>query len=268
VSGSQPDTAAALESDHALLCAAARAGGAIAKRYFGGPFDVREKSPGDPVTEADLAVDAEIKRLILGERPEDAWLSEETADSPARLDARRVWIVDPIDGTKAFVAGRPEFAVSIALVENGRPIAAAIFNPITDEFIDAVRNGGTRCNGQRVQVTEESDTAALVLGTSHNELRRKLWRHLFPESEVEPVDAIAYKLGLLAAGRFDGVIALRPKSDWDIAAGDLLVHEAGGRMTDADGNVLRYNRAEIRHPNLVASGPAIHSALLARLRDR
>jgi len=256
-----------LAEDHALLCAATRAGGAIAKDFFGGPLEVRDKTPGDPVSEADLAVDAEIKRQLTAARPDYGWLSEETADTPARLEARRVWVVDPIDGTKAFVAARPEFAVSVALVEDGRPIAGAVFNPITDEFVEAFKGGGTRCNGAALRVSGAAAMAGLKLGTSHNELRNKLWAHLFPEAEMVPVDAIAYKLALLPCGRFDGVIAKRAKSDWDIAAGDLLVSEAGGVMSDLDGNPLVYNRREIRHPNLIACGPAIYPALMARLRE-
>ncbi len=261
------DVPSDLAADHALLCAAARAGGAIAKSHFGRPLEVREKKPGDPVSEADLKVDAEIKRQLTEARPDYGWLSEETPDSPARLSARRVWIVDPIDGTKAFIDNRPEFAVSAALVEAGRPIAAAVFNPVTDEFFDAVLGGGTRLNGAPVRVSEAVAMAGLRLGGSRNELRRNLWLHLFPEAQVEAVDAIAYKLVLVASARFDAVIARRAKSDWDIAAGELVVREAGGVMTDLEGRALVYNRAEIRHPNLIACGPAIYPALMARLRQ-
>jgi len=257
-----------LAQDHALLCDAVRVAGQVALGYYRGKNVVREKKPGDPVSEADLAVDAELKRWLAGARPDYGWMSEETADTPARLDAARVWVVDPIDGTKGFIAGNDEYALSAALVEKGRPVAAAIYNPSTGEFFEAMLGGGARLNGFDIRATAKTTTRGLKLGTSRNELRRNLWVDLFPEAEVIALDAIAYKLAMVAAGRFDGVISLRAKSDWDIAAGDLLVYEAGGVITDLEGGVLRYNQPVTRHPNLVASGSVIFSALRARLAKR
>lgn len=253
-----------LRSDHELLCGAVRAGGAVAARYFGGPLEVREKRPGDPVSEADLAVDRAMRDIVTAARPDYAWLTEEAPPPADRHTAPRVWVVDPIDGTKVFIEGVPDFVVSLALVEAGRPVAGAIFNPIKDEFVDAWRGGGTRLNGDTVTMSRRATLPGAVLGSSHNELRRNLWKHLFPECTIEPVDAIAYKLALLAAGRFDAVISRRGKSDWDIAAGDILIHEAGGVMTGLDGRALLYNGDELRHPGLIGAG----TALLPAIRDR
>lgn len=257
-----------LARDHALLKQAVRTAGAIAGDFFGGRFAVREKRPGDPVTEADLAVNDSLKEALLGARPDYGWLSEETTDSAARLGAGRVWIIDPIDGTKAFVDRRPEFVVSAALVEAGRPVAAVIFNPVTAEFFDARQGAGTRLNDAPVRVTATTAMTRPSLGTSHNEIRRKLWAHLFPEGELTAVDAIAYKLALVAAGRFDGTISLRPKSEWDVAAGDLLVQEAGGVMTDDHGRPLTYNQPTPRLGGLIASNPVLFPAIKARLTGR
>ena len=254
--------------DHALLCEAVRDAGAIALDYFQRGFEVREKNPGDPVTDADLAVDEALKSRLMGERPGYGWMSEETEDDRARLDAPRTWIVDPIDGTKGFVEGNQHWVVSAALVEAGRPVCAVVFNPGTGQFVDAYKGGGTRLNGKPVRTTRTASLAAASLGSSHNEQRRKLWQHLFPESRIELVDAIAYKIALVAIGAHDGTISLRPKSDWDIAAGDLLVSEAGGVMTDADGNRLIYNQDDVRNPNLVASGAVIYPALRTALERR
>jgi len=256
---------AGLDEDHELLCAAVREAGAVAMRYYGGSYDVREKKPGDPVSEADLAVNDALRDRLCGARPDYGWLSEETADTPERMLARRTWIVDPIDGTKGFIAENAEFAVSVALVEGERPIAGVVFNPATDEFFDALKGGGARLNGQRLRVTTTASLDQARLGTSYNELRRKLWAHLFAESEIAPVDAIAYKMVLVANGRFDAIISRRPKSDWDIAAGDIIVHEAGGVVRGLDGGLLHYNRAETRHPGLVASNPLLYPTLCARL---
>lgn len=257
-----------LQDDLALLVPAVRAAGAIAKGYFKGDYSIREKNPGDPVTEADLAVNESLKAALTAARPDYGWLSEEDGDTSARLVAPRVWIIDPIDGTKAFVDGRPEFVVSVGLVEHGRPVVAAIFNPITDQFFEAYKGGGAFLNGARVHVTRTVAMSRPKLGTSHNELRRQLWAHLFPEAELVAVDAIAYKLALLAAGEFDGVIALRPKSEWDVAAGDLLIHEAGGVMTDSNGLPVKYNAPRPKLPGLIASNPILFPAIKTNLAKR
>ena len=252
-------------SDHAVALAAAHAGGIVAKSFFRTDFGVREKKPGDPVTDADEAANKEIIAVIRRSRPSDVIISEEMTLPPQRVNAERAWIIDPIDGTQSFIEGIPEFAISVALVSNQEPIVAAIFNPITNEFFDASKGGGTRYNGEKTFVSETSSLAGLTLGTSRTELRQQLWSRLFPEAILKKVDAIAYKLALVAAGKLDAVIALRPKNDWDIAAGDLLVREAGGMMTDTDGKRHRYNDEDLLHQNLVASGASMHSTLLERL---
>ncbi len=261
-------TSAVIADDHALLCDAVREASAIALDFADRGFDVREKNPGDPVTEADLAVDAALKERLMGQRPHYGWLSEESEAGSDRLKAPRTWVIDPIDGTKGFVEGNHEWVVSAALVENGRPVAAVIANPRTEQFVEAFKGGGTRLNGRVVRVTAQSALNGAKLGSSRNEQRRQLWQHLFPDAAIEVVDAIAYKIALVAIGALDGTIALRPKSDWDIAAGDLLVTEAGGVMTDADGETMIYNRPEIRKPNLVAAGQDIFPALRAALSQR
>ena len=255
-----------LESDLAVALDAARAGGIVAKSFFRGDFEVREKKPGDPVSDADIAVNQEIISVIRTSRPQDIIISEELPLPPQRINARRAWIIDPIDGTKSFIDGIAEFAISIALVCDQEPIAAVVYNPITDQLFDAVKGGGTRLNGENATTSETAALPAVVLGTSKTERRQQLWSHLFPEVTLKQVDAIAYKLALVATGELDAVIALRPKSDWDIAAGELLVREAGGLMTDASGTPHRYNDEDILHPNLVASGTLIHPTLLERLK--
>ncbi len=263
-----PQSLACLADDHALLCEAVREAGEIALDYFKRGFEVREKNPGDPVTDADLAVDEALKQRLLGARPDYGWLSEESSGGSDRLKAPRTWVIDPIDGTKGFVDGNHEWVISTALVEDGRPVAAVVANPNTGQFVDAVRGGGTRLENKLAHVTRTAALPGVKLGSSRNEQRRQLWQHLFPDAAIEVVDAIAYKLALVAIGAIDGVIALRPKSDWDIAAGDLLITEAGGVMADADGNILVYNQPEIRKPDLVASGPVIFPALRAALSRR
>ena len=261
-------TGGALARDHDLLRRAVRDAGALALDYFRrgrDRYEVREKSPGDPVTEADLAVDAALREALVGARPDYGWLSEETDDDPARLAARKVWVVDPIDGTRGFVRGAREWAVSAALVEAGRPVAACVFNPAAGAFHDAVAGGGARVNGAPARVSAARSVAGAALASSRHERRRALWSGRVPEAELRPIDAIAWKLALVACGGVDGAVALRPKSDWDIAAGDLLIREAGGAVTTPDGGALIYNRPDVRKRGLVAAGPELHRLLVARL---
>ena len=182
---------APLADDHALLCEAVRAAGEVALDWRRRGFEVREKKPGDPVTDADMAVNGALHAHLMGARPGYGWLSEEGPDDDNRQAAPRTWVIDPIDGTKGFVAGNDEWVVSVALVDAGRPVAAAICNPATGVFWDAVKGGGTRRDGAPVRATRAASMAGLVLGSSRNEERRRLWTHLVPASDVRVVDAIA-----------------------------------------------------------------------------
>ncbi len=258
-------TGASLAADGALLCRAVREAGALALERFRSGFEVHEKAPGDPVTDADLAVDAALRAALCGARPGYGWLSEESAGGPDRLRAARTWVVDPIDGTRGFVERNREWAVSAALVEAGRPVAACVFNPALDAFYEARRGAGARRNGKPIRVSAAGAAEGAALGSSRNEIRRALWRGAVPGADIRPIDAIAWRLALVAGGELDGTVSLRPKSDWDIAAGDLLVAEAGGAATTPDGAEPLYNRSETRKRGLIAAGPALHRLLLARL---
>lgn len=256
-----------LHRDHDLLCDAVREAGAIALDFFKRGPRHWDKQPGDPVSEGDLAVDSHLRERLGAARPDYGWLSEEGADNEARLSTEKVWVVDPIDGTRSFIAGRPMFAVSVALVSGGRPLLGAVYNPAKEEFFDAIAGGGTRFNGATCRVRPAADTQAASLLSSDSETRRDLWQSRFPEAEIVSINAIAYKLGLVAAGLYDGVIALKPKSDWDIAAGELLIAEAGGIMTTAEGGGFSYNGRDLLHPSVIAAAPALVERLLARLAE-
>ncbi len=256
-----------LERDHALLTAAVRETGAVAMRYFRTDVARWEKKPGDPVSEADLAVDDFLKRRLCQARPGYGWLSEESEDDPARLEAERVFIVDPIDGTRAFLKGKPEFAVSAALVTQGRPVAAAVFNPATDELFEACDGGGAHLGRTRLRISRRSDLDGLSLLASARTFHTHGRHELLPGARFFALNSIAYRLALVAAGSYDATISLSPKSDWDLAAADLLVVKAGGIVTAADGAGLVYNRAEVRHPSVLAANPGLHAKLLEILRD-
>lgn len=255
-----------LESDHRLLVEATRAAGALALRHFGdADMKTWEKEPGHPVSEADIAVDDLLRDRLRTARPDYGWLSEESADDGERLRTEKQWIVDPIDGTRAFLKGRREFCVATALVRDGRPISAVVFNPATDEFFEATKEGGAWLDGRRIKVTAAHGVADATVLTSRTEAGQAKWSRNIDAARITPLSSMAYKLALVAAGRSDAVITTWPKHDWDVVSGDLLIAEAGGCTTSADGTTLTYNGPEPRHPSIVGAGLGLHGALVAHL---
>jgi len=240
-----------------VACEAALAAGEVVSRHAAADRRASwEKSDDNPVTAADLEANAAITRVLRAAFPDDAVLSEETADSVARLGAERVWIVDPLDGTKEFVAGVPEFAVSIALAVRGQPVAACIYQPITRECFSARLGGGTRLGGERVAVSRAASLSQSVLLSSRTELKRgqvEPFRALV--KRIDPVGSVAWKLALVACGRGDLWISAAPKSEWDVCAGDLLVREAGGTFIELARGERSYNQPDVLLEPLLAAGP-------------
>lgn len=234
-------------------------------QYFGTDVKVWEKEGGTPVSDADIAVNTLIQRRLGETRPDYGWLSEETADDPARLDRRRVWVVDPIDGTRAFLQGVPHFCHAVALVEDGRPIAAALYNPAADEFYEAAAGQGARLNGQPIHVSDRHEIAGCRMAAFAPLFRHPAWREAWPEMDIIQRDSVAYRLALVASGVADAALGLNAKYDWDLAAADLIVHEAGGLVGSHTGQLFTYNGVEPLHRSFLAAGPAMHAALLARI---
>lgn len=259
---------AELRADHELLTGAVRAAGALALTYFRADPQSWEKRAGDPVSEADIAVDDLLRARLARPRPGYGWLSEESEDDRARLAADLVWIVDPIDGTSAFLDGRAEFTIAAALARCGEPAAAAVFNPATGEFWDAVKGDGCRLNGAAVRVADRASCAGARLLMRRRAIQRSRDPDLFRDAETADLRSIAYRLALVAAGRFDAVVSFGGKSDWDLAAAELLVTEAGGRVTTTAGERFRYNRESTRHQSCIAANPVLHAALCEAFAGR
>lgn len=255
-----------IEADEALLRAAVREAGALALDHFERGVESWEKRPGDPVSDADIAVDRLLCERLTGARPDYGWLSEESVDDGSRLGRRRVWIVDPIDGTRAFLKGLPEFAVAVGLVEDGEPVLGSVFNPATGEFFEARRGTGARLNGRPIETSNAEDPASAHYLASRNALKRQDWIGDVCSIRRTWMNSIAYRLALIAAGRYDAVISPSGKADWDICAADLIVREAGGRCTTFAGAAFSYNRPRTRHPDVVAAGPALHAKLTDLLK--
>ncbi len=257
-----------LHEDGIILEAAVREAGALALGYFHARPRVWSKTDSTPVSEADMAVNRLLEHRLAGARPAYGWLSEESADQPARLEAKRVWIVDPIDGTRAFVDGRPYWSLSVALVENGTPVLGVVYAPALGEYYAASHGGGTWHNRHRVHSSHHAGLKdCRILSGKHFFSPRK-WRHPWPDMTIGHRNSVAYRMALVAAGRFDAVLAPSPKNEWDLAAGDLLLREAGAVVTDMHGASLSYNNPAPLRSGLVAAGPALHAAILAQLPER
>ncbi|MDR3422166.1 MAG: 3'(2'),5'-bisphosphate nucleotidase CysQ [Xanthobacteraceae bacterium] len=250
----------------ARLASSVREAGALALSMFRTPLRTWTKGESSPVCEADIAVDRLLHERLTGEGSGIAWLSEESADDPARLGARYVWIVDPIDGTRAYLAGLPDWAVSAALVDHGRPIAACLYAPVTEEFFSASAGGGAMCNGRAIAATTGTSLEGARIAGPRRWLER-LAGVAPPFIAMPRVRSLALRLARVAQGAFDVAIAGVDSHDWDLAAADLLVHEAGGALTPADGGAVTYNRPVPRHGMLVAAGRDRHATIIELLRD-
>ncbi|MGD9501176.1 MAG: 3'(2'),5'-bisphosphate nucleotidase CysQ [Methyloceanibacter sp.] len=258
--------APSLEEDYELLKKGTREAGQLALTYFRKPLAVKKKIDGSEVSEADLALDVALKFELHAPRPDYGWLSEETEDDPERLKSSRVWMVDPIDGTNAFLRHVPEWTVSAALVENGVPVLGAVYNPATGEFFHAMRGKGAFLNDEPIAASDKSTLEGAFLIASGGLFKKKIWKEPWPEVKTKWVNSVAYRLALVASGRADATISLSNKSEWDLAAAALLVEEAGGIVTDHRGEAHHYNRPSPRLPSLVASGKALHPLLIERTR--
>lgn len=246
--------------------AALEAGREVLNRYTPGAIEAEYKAGHDPVTEADRAVDQVLRRELL--RGDEGWLSEESVDDHSRLNHERVWVVDPLDGTREFVLGIPEFCVSIAMVENGLPVAGGICNPATNELILGSRDTGLTYNGKPARASQRKELKGATVLASRSEVKRGEWKQ-FEKSEfsVRAMGSVAYKLGLVAAGLADITFTLVPKHEWDVAAGAALVLSAGGFVQTLENTDLKCNQKSPLLTGLIAGGPNLRSELLAMLSD-
>ena len=260
----RPLPAPSREEDYALLKTAVRDAGELALTYFRQQILVNRKPDGSEVSEADLAVDTALKLDLHTRRPDYGWLSEESEDDQERLKCRRVWMVDPIDGTNAFLRHLPEWTVSAALIEDGVPVLGAVYNPATKEFFHAMRGKGAFLNDQPIAASKKATLDGALLIASGGLFKKKIWKEPWPEVKSKWVNSVAYRLALVACGQADATISLSAKSEWDLAGAALIVEEAGGIITDHHGESHRYNRASPRFPSLVASGNAMHTLLIER----
>jgi myo-inositol-1(or 4)-monophosphatase len=244
-----------------ILQKAMRQAGRRVLTLAAGGFETHIKKDRSPVTTADLAVNQILHELLLGAFPHDGWLSEETPDDARRLECKRTWIIDPIDGTKYFMRGIPQYAISVALVESHRPIVAAVYNPATDELFSAVRGMGARLNDNPIHVMPARDGRPVVL-VNPPALERGIFRAIEAAAECRPMGSIAYTLALVAAGQADATLNLDGLNEWDVAGGVLLIEEAGGMVMDRNGSPLSFNQAKTTIRGILAANKDLLDRLL------
>ena len=227
----------------AAKVAARNAGKILIKHLNVDDKNIEYKSEDSPVTIADHEADQYLSDFIGGEFPHDGWLSEETVDTEERLEKKRTWIVDPLDGTKEYIKKLPEFSISIALVQNNIPVVGVIYNPISEEMFYAERNKGAFLNGMKIKISDKQDIKNASLIVSRSEYGNNLWNNYKSSfSSIKSIGSIAYKLGLAAANVYDITATVAPKNEWDICAGDCIVREAGGTMKTINGENINYNQ--------------------------
>ncbi|MPZ58240.1 MAG: 3'(2'),5'-bisphosphate nucleotidase CysQ [Rhizobiales bacterium] len=242
-----------------------REAGILALKTFRGTIKSWIKDKNSPVSEADMAVNDLLHDRLSG--ADFGWLSEESVDDPLRLAARQVWVVDPIDGTRAYLAGLPDWTIAAALVENGRPVAAAIYAPVAAELFTATAGAGAWCNGRAIMTTDGAALDGARVAGPRSYLERL--QAAGPTIVATPrVHSLALRFTRVAQGTLDAAMASENSHDWDLAAADLLVHEAGGLLTTFSGRGLTYNRPETMHEALVAAGRGRHEQLIGLVQAR
>jgi myo-inositol-1(or 4)-monophosphatase len=256
-----------LARDSALLIDTVREAGALARSMFRTELKNWTKGASSPVSEADIAANDLIEKRLRSATPDYGWLSEESVDDEARLGKPLVWIVDPIDGTRSYLAGREDWCVSVALVQGASPVLAAVFAPVTEEFFFASRGGGALRNDRPVHAT-----AGTELDFSRVAGPKPLVERLNQSTDdivLHPrIGSLALRLCRVAQGRLDAAFAGGQSRDWDLAAANLIVQEAGGNMTALSGDAISYNRREVTHGVLVAAGRDRHARIVEHFRNR
>lgn len=246
--------------------AAREAGGAI-RGYYKDSYTVKDKGQDNPVTDADLASNAILEARLRGARPAFGWLSEESVDDPARLDCEWAWIVDPLDGTKEFTLGIPEFVISIGLAQDGAAQLGVLYNPITDELFAGFVGGGATLNGKPCRVSSHLTLEGARVVCSRTELKKGVFDRWSGQLTPQAVGSVAYKFGRVAAGQAEATFTPQPRNEWDLCGGVALVLAAGGRCTNGAGEPYTFNRRNPLHQGVAATNGHLHPAILGLIRE-
>lgn len=258
-----------LADDLTLLIDAALASGEIAKRFWKQTPEVWEKSDGaGPVTEADIAIDTMLREELTAARPDFGWLSEETEDNALRLEKEHVFIVDPIDGTRAFINGAPTFSHSLAISQNGEVTSAVVYLPILDRLYCATKAGSSTLNGEEIRASHRSEIDGAQTLSATSSFAPHLWIGDVPKFDPHQRSSLAYRLCLIAQGRFDAMLTLRDTWEWDVAAGSLIAERAGAKVTNQIGGVPLFNNRKPLLHGMVAASSNLHTKIIERIAPR
>ena len=258
-----PDICLPYGDDLALLETAVRAAGEIARKaYDANDSKVWDKSENHPVTDADIAVNDYLAEVLGAARPNYGWLSEETKDDHSRHSCPRTFVVDPIDGTRAFIDRSPNFAVSVAVIQDGISVAAALYNPLMEQMFTAYKGGGAYLNGKPIKVSTRSELAGCRMIGYPRKFRRLGW----PDMNVAVANSMAYRIALVACGKADATVAFTPKSDWDLAAAELIAREAGALISDLGGESFAYNLKATTKMGVICAGPKLMALISKRVK--
>lgn len=249
-----------------LIASAARDAGALALEYYQRAPKQWNKKDDTVVTEADIALDRFLSERLTQARPGYGWLSEEHPDDGSRLTTERTFVVDPIDGTRAFVNGIDQWVVSIGIISGDKPVAGVLFNPVRGELWSAIAGGGAWLDGAALAVTTDTGLGEARIAASHKAFTQAGLEESEFVADHRYLKSLAHRLARVAEGAIDAALATANSADWDLAAALLLVQEAGGRVTDLHGEPIRLNQASIKHPAFVAAGPRLHDAILTAAR--
>ena len=250
-------------ADTALLVEAGEAAGEIALRHFRKGVRTWDKDDDSPVTAADLEINEMLEDRLGSARPDYGWLSEESEDCPSRLDRDRVFIIDPIDGTRSFIAGEEGFSVALAVVEHGEVTAAAVHLPARRETFSAARGHGARKNGEPLAASARDAIEEATVLTASWQMRAENWPGGVPPLTRHFRSSLAWRMCLVAEARFDTMLTFRRAYEWDIAAGSLIAAEAGAQVTDGHGQAMRFNSAEGLQAGVIAAPPDLHAQIMA-----
>ena len=257
-----PENKPSLNDEELIEQAIAQAGD-IALKFYDSSAKKWDKTDGSPVTEADIAVDDFLKKTLLQDRPDYGWLSEETTDDQSRLKCDRVWIVDPIDGTSAFVNRTDQWCLSVALLDHGQITLARILRPLTNQMYRAKQGRGATLNGQNIHTSDRQDLQGCKMMGRKGVFTPSRWAKPWPSMNIDCTTSLALRICLAADGQFDGAISMGKESDWDLAAADLIIREAGGNITNVYGAPIKYNQENPRQSDgVVAGGKTLHKQML------
>ena len=248
---------------------AAKKASEVILKYYNSSYEVQMKGKGNPVTDADIEADDILKEILMSETSGFGWLSEETRDSGERLNKSMVWVVDPLDGTKEFVEGIPNFVISIGLVKEGNPVLGVIYNPVSEELFSAYKNSGVSLNGSLFKISNKLDFSQMSMLNSRSETQSNLWKpygNFF--NKLIPIGSIAYKLAMVSSNKADMVASLKPKNEWDICAGHCLINEAGGKLITSIGSEITYNNPNtLITPGLVAGNNEVVDKMVGLIKE-